>query len=148
MIHDLIKEIVYEHYDNVASIINIHPHLINELDNKCGLATYDDILPLTLSALHACNDVNLSHSFSKQVTRLLLDQGARIMSDSNGNTPLHYACGNGNLACVELLIAYGADPKCKNNYGVCPYDMAVHFNRSNIIDYFDMVEIKEPVSTS
>jgi ankyrin repeat protein len=144
MIHNLIKEIIYEHYDNVVSIINIHPNLINELDNKCGFAINDGVMPLTLSALHACNDVNHSPVFAERVTRLLLTHGATIIPDSNGNTPLHYACGNGNLACVESLMSYGADYMCKNNYGVTPYDMAMHFKRFNVIDYFDMLDIKEP----
>jgi hypothetical protein len=43
--------------------------------------------------------------------RLLLDFGAEPRRlDGNGGTALHYASAHGHLACVELLLAAGADP--------------------------------------
>lgn len=73
MIHDLITEIIYEHYDNIIDIIDNYPPLINELDSKCGLATHHNILPLTISPLHACNQ-NHTPNFAESITRLLLER--------------------------------------------------------------------------
>ncbi|XP_066140889.1 uncharacterized protein [Euwallacea fornicatus] len=46
---------------------------------------------------------------------LLLDAGIPVdILDCNNATPLHYACGHGNLEIVEILLTYGADPNCRD----------------------------------
>lgn len=50
------------------------------------------------------------------ITRLL---NAR---DSNGDTCLNIAARLGNVAIVEALLDYGADPSIANNSGLCPLD--------------------------
>ena len=42
--------------------------------------------------------------------------------DSAGNTPLHYACLDTNLASVRLLLDAGADPEAENGHGERPKD--------------------------
>lgn len=43
--------------------------------------------------------------------RILLDKGACInQRASNGSTPLHWACGNGNYEIAQELLLQGADP--------------------------------------
>jgi ankyrin repeat protein len=41
--------------------------------------------------------------------------------DEIGTTPLHTAAAHGNKACVEMLLAAGADKGIKNSYGQTPY---------------------------
>lgn len=42
--------------------------------------------------------------------------------DSNGDTCLNIAARLGNVAIVEALLDYGADPNIANNSGLCPVD--------------------------
>ena len=41
--------------------------------------------------------------------------------DEIGTTALHTAASHGNKACVEMLLAAGADKSIKNSYGQTPY---------------------------
>lgn len=43
--------------------------------------------------------------------------------DDKGNTPLHYAYYQGRQEVIDRLIAYGADPKFRNNDGDTPSDV-------------------------
>ncbi|KAI9150228.1 Ankyrin-1 [Paramyrothecium foliicola] len=56
----------------------------------------------------------LSYTAAKghtEITRLLLDSGANVNSDSwSGKLPLHYAAEGGHPATVSLLLNAGADP--------------------------------------
>ena len=46
----------------------------------------------------------------------LIDAGvAPDVADARGLSPLHHAAGNGRTACVELLLAAGADPNRANH---------------------------------
>ena len=57
--------------------------------------------------------------------RKLIDIGADLgSSDSDGNTPLHYAsrCGFGTV--VSFLVNAGADKDANNNDGNSPADVA------------------------
>lgn len=58
-----------------------------------------------LASTHAdCQDAILC-------IRILLDKGACInQRASNGSTPLHWACGNGNYEIAQELLLQGADP--------------------------------------
>lgn len=50
--------------------------------------------------------------------------------DDKGNTPLHYAYYQGRQDIVDRLIAYGADPKIRNNDGDTPSAVR-HIGRAN-----------------
>jgi len=60
----------------------------------------------------------------------LLKYGITINKpDSNGNTPLHFAMGEGNVEMVQFLIANGANPTITNNTGLTAVDVLVEKNR-------------------
>lgn len=45
------------------------------------------------------------------------------MAGDNGYSPLHYAVSHNQLAMADFLIAAGADPTRKNDYGDTPIDL-------------------------
>lgn len=42
------------------------------------------------------------------------------IKDSNGCTPLHYACQRSNIKVIKLLLKHGADPNIVSRYGYTP----------------------------
>ncbi|WP_428898256.1 Ankyrin repeat [Parelusimicrobium proximum] len=60
-------------------------------------------------------------------------------TDLQGNTPLHIAAREGNLAMTELLVGYGADVFAKNKKGDTPYLAALTPKRvsygTTVLDY-------------
>ena len=47
----------------------------------------------------------------------LLNAGANINArNREGNTPLHFAAGNGHTEAIRILLDAGADIDAKNNY--------------------------------
>ncbi len=51
--------------------------------------------------------------------------------DPHGCTPLFYACENGHVDVVQLLLNYGADPHIANPEGVTPLAIARLHNNNN-----------------
>jgi ankyrin repeat protein len=69
----------------------------------------------------------------------------RAMVDSvcqAGNTPLHYAAGQGASAVVRVLLAYGADPTCKGERGMTAAQHARAHRRPKI-DAAEQLEAAE-----
>jgi ankyrin repeat protein len=61
----------------------------------------------------------------KGVKELLQDNPDQVNSkDIIGETPLHYAAGNGHNAVAELLLANNADVNAKDNGGNTPLQRA------------------------
>ena len=57
---------------------------------------------------------------------LLNKHSADVSSkDSNGGSPLHYACCEGHLEVARLLLENGADVSTENNDGITPVQCAV-----------------------
>ncbi len=56
--------------------------------------------------------------------------------DKDGETLLHYACKDGKLAMVKLLLEYGANPNLKgtDKYGYTPIHWAVQKGHNEIIN--------------
>lgn len=55
-----------------------------------------------------------------------LDKGVDVnMQNGEGDTLLHFAAGDGNLAMVEELLRRGANPNLKNEVGFTPLDRAI-----------------------
>ncbi|MGD9645160.1 MAG: ankyrin repeat domain-containing protein [Pirellulales bacterium] len=55
------------------------------------------------------------------VLAAMIKRGAKVnVQDSDGDTPLHWAASDHNVASVKLLLAAGADPRIKNNEGRTP----------------------------
>lgn len=91
-------------FDELKSIINKNPSLINEKDN----------LGRSLLYLAARNGyIN--------ICEYLLRNGANVNQKQNtGSTPLHGASYYGNLLVVRLLLEYGAQTNIKNIYSNYP----------------------------
>ena len=54
-----------------------------------------------------------------------LDGGADVTArHEGGQTPLHWAAGNGSPANTQALLDAGSDAKAKNKYGITPWDLA------------------------
>lgn len=54
-----------------------------------------------------------------EILQLLLDFGAEVdLQDFEGATPLHIASDTDSFDCVETLIAHGANPNIRNEFGV------------------------------
>ncbi|VUC33678.1 unnamed protein product [Clonostachys rosea] len=70
------------------------------------------------------------------VAKLLLDSGARMEADCDGETPLHSAGIVGSPKLVELLVEHGADVNAVNLLGATPYHVAVkHAAPSEVIKF-------------
>ena len=55
---------------------------------------------------------------------------------AKGRTALHYACRNGHLDIVKILIeTYNANPHAKAKQGVTPFQLAVWQNRLDVCQY-------------
>jgi ankyrin repeat protein len=67
--------------------------------------------------------------------RRLLDLGFPIDAiDTQGCTALLRAAGGGHRACVELLLARGADPQLAAHTGATPLSAAVSMRHGEIVD--------------
>jgi ankyrin repeat protein len=61
------------------------------------------------------------HCGRKDIAALLIDFGADVKAvDDEGAAPLHWAANGKNRDCINLLIAYGADPDQPNLRGHSP----------------------------
>lgn len=56
--------------------------------------------------------------------QLLIDHSCRVNpKDSEGNTPLHYACEEGHGDCAVLLVQNGGDLDRLNTEGKSPIEL-------------------------
>jgi ankyrin repeat protein len=70
-----------------------------------------------------------------EAVRRLLELGFPIdATDSQGCTALLRAAGGGHRACVELLLARGADPQLAAHTGATPLSAAVSMRHVEIVD--------------
>ena len=58
--------------------------------------------------------------------RLLIESKALVdhRNDSNGDRPLHVACRQGSVQCVQALLDGHAETRVANLYGVTPATLA------------------------
>ena len=118
------------------------------------------------TALHVCsrnNDgsnrvlelpSNLNNT-TLNVMRLLIESGAQIdVQDSNGDTPLHYACKYNNRYLVKILLEKGGDVSLKNHKGQTPLDVAAHEDheivktimQKGVLPHLQLIEALESVA--
>lgn len=70
----------------------------------------------------------------------ILDYGAKIQTDINGNTPLHSASAARNESSIEIvtrLLLRGGDPETENNDGDTALSLARAYNRNDIVNVFE-----------
>ena len=68
--------------------------------------------------------------------KYVLKCGADVdIQDSNGWTPLHYACDHGDLEVVKILINDGANLSKFSNTGFYPIHIAAQNNHCDVIQY-------------
>lgn len=66
---------------------------------------------------------------------IMLDKGFDVnMTEDDGKIPLHYAAMEDDVDMVKLLLERGADKTRKDEEGKTPYDIAVEFERENVLD--------------
>jgi hypothetical protein len=79
--------------------------------------------------------------FLSETVEALLKAGAKIDSkDKHGNTPLMTAVSvyrGGQGTTIRLLRKMGADPSCRNNYGISPVESARMTGNYDTAKYFD-----------
>lgn len=65
----------------------------------------------------------------------LVDRGAAVnLANTEGNTPLHWACVNGQTAAVRALLAAGASPSALNAQEMTPVDEALIRDLQEVMD--------------
>jgi ankyrin repeat protein len=76
------------------------------------------------------------------------------ISDTNGWTPLHWACRNGDVDTVRLLTDSGANLHSKNIQGQTPLDVAIFCNNGSLMSVLSQfngsigTEIKQDILAS
>ena len=58
------------------------------------------------------------------------------MQDARGNTPLHIAVAEKNLALARILIDKGASLELRNDRGKTPFDLAIEGGDATISSFF------------
>jgi hypothetical protein len=85
---------------------------------------------------------------ARAVLQLLGSKGPRPdvnATDENGDTPLHLAVQNDNLAMVKFLLNNGAKVGTKNKKGKLPISLAMFGDNANeIIELLKMAKMREP----
>lgn len=71
----------------------------------------------------------------KAIALLLIERCDVNTASSDGMTPLHWACLNGNQEMVELLLAHQADPWLRNECldGLTPVDLATAMKYKELV---------------
>ena len=68
--------------------------------------------------------------------------------NSNGSTALHRAAASGETACVEALLAAGADIKAKDDEGKTALDLAKQAMRDGVIAVLEQWSSSSSASSS
>ncbi|EAS06627.2 ankyrin domain protein (macronuclear) [Tetrahymena thermophila SB210] len=78
----------------------------------------------------------VNQSKNDQILRSVVNCDADVnITDSNGWTPLHYACKNGDLETVKYLLSQNADVYKFSSKGYQPIHVAALHNRPDVIQY-------------
>lgn len=95
--------------------VELHPTNCTCCAQPTSLSQGLDELSFERSACHAAQKGNIS-----KLRRLLQNNpSSATQTDglSGGYTPLHYACREGHIDTVKLLLQYGADPNATTSAG-------------------------------
>lgn len=87
-------------------------------------ADVNSLKPSGTNPIHLAADLGLSESLKILLDAPNADPNIRICFREKESTALHLAADEGNVECVNLLLAKGADAKIKNHRGVTPLHLA------------------------
>ncbi|KAJ6646569.1 Transient receptor potential channel pyrexia [Pseudolycoriella hygida] len=87
-------------------------------------ADVNSLKPSGTNPIHLAADLGLSESLKALLNSPTADANIRICFREKESTALHLAADEGNVECVNLLLAKGADAKIKNHRGVTPLHLA------------------------
>ena len=80
----------------------------------------------------AFHEVHISFQAVLDIIQLLLLNGSEVnVRDHNMETPLHYACHEGSVDTVRLLLRHGADHSLLNEVNEDPLALATSYYDSN-----------------
>ena len=73
--------------------------------------------------------------YSKEVAVKLLEKNIAWMNAQapDGNTPVHFACMNGDIPLITALLAAGADPGVENDAGGCSINWAAEGGSPDVL---------------
>ena len=88
--------------------------------------------------------VNTYNNDPLEYTKLLIKMGANpnIVHPELG-TALHYAVSNDNIDTLKYLLSVGANPFIKDSDGETPYDLAMHYGITEIINILKNAMIRK-----
>ncbi|ORX61170.1 ankyrin [Piromyces finnis] len=106
---------------NVDYFKKLSEYLNGSMINKCNYSRESYLIMAT--------KVN-----NEKIIDILLDKGIDVdHQESQGNTALHYAALQDNMATIEKLIKYGANLEIQNYKGETPLMVACRFKQQNAI---------------
>ncbi len=80
---------------------------------------------------HGISPLDMAFNHGPKAVSSLLGEQFVNTTDSNGNTPVHYAAERGDYKTVDELIEYGADINMTNDAGELPLDIAFSHTTSS-----------------
>lgn len=116
----IIELIKQENVESIVNYIDSFPDSVNSTDTT----------KRNLSALHHAAQLDLD----KVVFYLLVAGANPNKQDSDGNTPLHFAAGRGNVQIAKMLIECNSDPTISNNSGYNAFHSALNSRNSELIN--------------
>ena len=69
-----------------------------------------------------------------EIAQLLVDRGAEVNADEDGNPPIHGAAMFNQPAMLELLLARGANVNAKNYEGKTPLTVALEGGKAEAVE--------------
>lgn len=63
----------------------------------------------------------------------ILQEGEVDIRDLDGDTPLHFACRNGHVNVIKMLLERGADKNAQNGLRETPLSLAVVYRRKEVV---------------